>query len=169
MSCVILRSGREVEIRAVCPEDATALSAAYDRLSPASKYQRFLALKPHLTPSDLHYLTEIDGDGHLALVATPVDDHDHILGVGRYVRLIENPQAAEFAITIGDPYQGEGLGTALAERLAEAAKHHGITLVTATVLAENIPAHRLLHRLSNHLARERHLGSIDEIEIQLAA
>jgi RimJ/RimL family protein N-acetyltransferase len=169
MARVTLRSGREVDLRPVRPDDAGALSAAYDRLSPESKYQRFLAPKAHLTSNDLRYLTEVDGESHVAFVATPVDRPDDIIGVARYVRLPENSAAAEFAVTIGDPYQGEGLGTALVECLADAAHAHGIILITATVLAGNVAAHRLLNRLAGRLARERHLGIVDEIEFDLAA
>jgi RimJ/RimL family protein N-acetyltransferase len=169
MAAVTLRSGREVEVRPILPQDAVALAQAYDRLSPESKYQRFFALKPHLTAGDLHYLTEVDGHDHVALVATPPGEPDRILGVGRYVRLREDPTAAEFAITVGDPYQSEGLGTVLIEALADIAGEREIHRFTATMLADNIPAHRLLHRLAGRLPTERHRGSLDEIEVELAA
>src|SRR5450759_1558767 len=108
MDPIHLRSGRAVWIRPITPDDAHALKLAYARLSPRSKYQRFLAPKPYLSASDTRYLTEVDGTDHYALVATPADEPNLIIGVGRYVRLPDDPLAAEFAIVVGDDFQGEG-------------------------------------------------------------
>jgi RimJ/RimL family protein N-acetyltransferase len=164
-----LHSGREVVIRPIEPGDGPALQAAYDRLSPLSKYRRFLAPKPHLTNADTRYLVQVDGQEHVALVATRADDPSWILGVGRFVRLPEDPKTAEFAVVVGDASQREGLATALLQQLSEAASALGITRFRATVLAENIPANRLVRGLPGHVAAERHVGPIREIEVELAA
>jgi GNAT superfamily N-acetyltransferase len=91
------------------------------------------------------------------------------IGVARFVRLPEDPEIAEFAIVIGDPYQGDGLGSALMSRLAQAATGHGVKRLRGTMLAENIGAHKLTRRLAGELAHERRFGSVDELEIELAA
>ena len=169
MEQIRLKSGRQVAIRPIRPEDGARLQAAYDHLSPESRYRRFLSVKPHLSASDVRYLVNIDGRSHVALLATPPDDPNFILGVGRYVRLPEDPCAAEFAVVVGDPFQGEGLGTELLERLADAAIAHGFTRFQATMLADNAPAHRLVHRLAKRQGRLRKVGHLDEYEIDLAA
>jgi RimJ/RimL family protein N-acetyltransferase len=179
MDIVRLRSGREVVIRPIRPEDAAELRAAYARLSPQSKYQRFMSGKPHLSAAETRYLTQIDGSDHCALVAVASRGRPAILGVGRYIRLPDHPEVAEFAIVVGDPFQREGLATELLERLAAAARTQGIERFTATMLAENIAAHRLVGRLAaggiaphGDAARvpiARHLGAIDEIDIELVA
>jgi len=169
MEFVRLRTGREVAIRPIRGDDAGRLEAAYARLSPDSRYQRFLAAKPRLTAEEVRYLTEVDGSDHVALIATPADDPELIIGVGRFVRDASDPTAAEFAIVVGDPYQGEGLATELLERLADAARRGGVARFTATVLADNEPVHRLLHRLAGEFAEHRHTGAVDEITISLAA
>src|ERR1700738_156653 len=102
---VTLKSGRRIVIRPIAAADAPAFEAAYRALSDKSKYQRFLASKPKLNSREIRYLTQLDGRNHIALVATPADNPNRILGVGRFVRLPDDPHAAEFAITIGDPYQ----------------------------------------------------------------
>ncbi len=163
-----LNSGLAVDIRALEPTDGPALSAAYERLSDESKYKRFMAAKPHLSRRDVTYLTRIDGDRHVALVATLAGEHDQIIGVARFVRLPEDSETAEFAIVIGDPYQGDGLGSALMSRLAQAATDHGIKRLRGTMLAENVGAHKLTRRLAGELAHERRSGSVDELEIELA-
>jgi GNAT superfamily N-acetyltransferase len=164
-----LHTGRKVVIRPIEPGDGPALQAAYARLSPLSKYRRFLAPKPHLSNADTRYLVQVDGQDHVALVATPADDPGWILGVGRFVRLPEDPRTAEFAVVVGDQFQREGIATALLLHLSEAASALGITRFRATLLAENGPAHRLVRGLPGHVAAERHSGPVDEIEVELAA
>jgi len=163
---VTLPNGRRVTIRPIRADDGPRLSLAYDHLSPQTKYRRFLAVKPRLTEGDVRYLTSVDGSDHVALVASPVDDPKLIIAVARFVRLAEDPGAAELAIVVGDPYQGEGLGTELLGRLAKAAVARGISRLKATVLADNVPVHRLLR---HGVAHERHLGPVDEVEVELAA
>jgi RimJ/RimL family protein N-acetyltransferase len=142
---------------------------AHRALSPQSQYQRFLALKPTLSDADVRYLVEVDGTNHCALVATTTASPDSIVAVARFVRASDDPQAAEFAIVVGDAYQGDGLGTELLERLADAAVARGIRRFRATALAENVAIHKLVRRLAGRLARERHFGSVDEFEFDLAA
>lgn len=167
MDFVRLHSGREVVIRAIRPGDEQALQAAYDRLSPQSQYRRFLAPKPHLSSSETRYLVQIDGTDHYALVATPPGRPDLILAVARFVRLPEDRDAAEMAVVVGDSYQGEGLASAVLERLAAAARARGIRRFRATMLVDNQPAHQLVRRLARGPARERRRGSTLEIELEL--
>ncbi len=64
--------------------------------STQSRRFRFLMAKNYLSQSELRYLTEIDHHDHEALAALdPVDGRG--LGVTRYVRAAEDPQAAEIA------------------------------------------------------------------------
>ncbi len=67
-----------------------------------------------LSNSQLNQLTEIDNKNHLALCAY-VSSQDGMFGIGvaRYVRVKDEPEAAEFALTIIDAYQSQGLGTEL--------------------------------------------------------
>jgi GNAT superfamily N-acetyltransferase len=163
---VTIPSGRRVAIRPIEVGDGPRIRAAYARLTPQTKYRRFLAAKPTLSAADIEYLTGADGTNHVALVATPADEPGRILAVARFVRLADEPAAAELAIVVGDPYQGEGLGSELLARLSDAAVARGIERLKATVLADNVPVDRLLR---HGAARKRHLGPIDEVEVELAA
>lgn len=168
MDIVRLRSGTEVAVRPIRPDDGPRLRAAYDRLSPESRYRRFLAPKPHLSLSEVHYLVDADGANHLALVATLAEHPNRIVGVARFIRLPDEPRVAEFAVVIGDPWQGEGLASALLERLVRAATAGGIEVLRATMLADNVPAHRLMEHLQRPRTLHRH-GPIHELDINLAA
>lgn len=169
MDIVRLQNGTDVAIRPIRPEDAPRLQEAYERLSPESQYQRFLVLKPHLSDDDAHYLAAVDGVEHVALVATPADDPDTIIAVGRFVRLRDDPHRAEFAIVVGDRFHRQGLGRELLARLRDRARRRGIERFTATVLADNIAIHRLLQGQGGQLTRTERSGPLDEIEIELAA
>lgn len=164
-----LSSGRQVIIRPIRPDDGERLQAAYLRLSERSRYQRFLAPKPRLTDPDIAYLVDVDGRTHVALVATTTERPDQIIAVARFVREPADERSAEFAIAVGDPFQGEGLGAMLLERLAAEAAARGIERLTAVTLADNLAVHRLVHRIAGAEVRVRHRGVVDELEVPLAA
>ncbi len=163
-----LRNGAEVLIRPIRPDDGERLEAAYDQLSDQTQYKRFLAPKPHLSAAEVRYLVDVDGASHVAVVAQPLDDPERIIGVARFVRLPEDPDTAEFAIVVGDPYQGEGLGSAMLGLLLEEARRLGFHRLRATMLADNQAAHRLMHSVP---ASQTHRadGTVHEIDVELAA
>ncbi len=142
MECHTLNDGRQVAIRPIGPDDHERLRASHARLSPESRYRRFLATKPELSSADARYLVEVDGSDHLALVATLPDEPDEpIVAVARYIRLPDDPAAAEYAIVVGDDYQRQGLAGELMTRLAHAAVARGVKRFRATMLADNIAIH----------------------------
>jgi RimJ/RimL family protein N-acetyltransferase len=169
MEVISLRSGRRVAIRPIRADDGLRLRAAYDRLSPESKYRRFLAPKPHLTSSDTRYLVHVDGENHFALVAVSVENPELILGVARFVRSPQDRTLAELAVVVGDAFQREGLATALLTRLARAASERGIKRWRATMLTSNEAARRLVQGTAGRPVRAAHDGPVDELEFELAA
>src|SRR3954469_10255713 len=105
VSAFSLSDGTPVELRQIRADDKELLKAGYEHLSERSRLRRFLGPKPRLTASDLRYLTEVDGVNHYAVVALW---GRHIVGVARWVRLIDDPEEAEVAVVVGDPLQGKG-------------------------------------------------------------
>src|ERR1700758_3110348 len=92
---------------------------------------RFLTPKKELSPAELRYFTDVDHHDHEALGALDHADGRGV-GVARYVRDTEDPQAAEIAVTIIDDWQGRGLGTELLAQLSDRARQEGICRFTAT-------------------------------------
>ncbi len=161
---VALRDGSHVTVRPIAPQDADALRASFERLSEESRYRRFLSPIHKLSGPMLRYLTDVDHRDHEALVAVRADGT--LVGVARAVRLRDNPQAAEVAVTVADDWQGRGLGTALLGLLAERARAMGITRFTALVLITNREMLELFQQLGPIHIIERSSGTT-ELEITL--
>ena len=154
--------------RHIRPDDKGRLSVALSRLSPESQRRRFLMPKPRFSSSELRYLTEIDGFDHVAIVAVLEDDPESIVAVARFVRLTDDPATAEAAIVVGDPWQGRGLGRELGLRLADEARARGVRRFTATLLGDNLAAHRLFRSISERL-HARVGGGVEELVAELGA
>ncbi len=146
-----LQDGLRVVIREIRPSDRALLARSRDRFSDESMRRRFLSPKPRLSTTELRYLTEVDGQDHYALVATPLDDLDSVVGVGRFVRHYGDPTTAEAAIIVADDLQGRGLGRRIAQELGDAARDRGIRRFTASMLTDNKPALALMRTLSDRL------------------
>ncbi len=146
---VLLRDGTEAFVWPLLPTDKEALSEEYERLSPGSRYHRFLAEVPHLTSQMLgHLVDEVDGVNHAAwvLCAFPDNGPDALAGIGRIIRYPDRPTIADVAVTVADDWQGKGVASALVEVL----KRHpleGITTVETEVTEDNPAALALLRRL----------------------
>jgi RimJ/RimL family protein N-acetyltransferase len=132
-----------VRIRPIRPSDADALADGFARLSTQSRQLRFLTPKRRLSAKELRYLTDVDHHDHEALVALHRFG-GRGLGVARFVRHRDDPHVAEVAVTVVDEWQGRGLGTDLARRLTQRARHEGIRRFSASMSAENRRARRLL-------------------------
>ena len=141
-----LADGSHVRLRHIRPEDADELRRGLERLSPESRYRRFLGGVSQLSEGLIHYLTDVDGVDHVAIVATRprADGGEEGLGVARFVRVHDEPTVAEPAITVLDDEQNKGLGHLLALTLARAARERGISHFRGEILANNDAVRELL-------------------------
>jgi len=164
-----LPDGTSILIRPIDASDKLRLSVALGRLSERTIRQRFLAAKPRLSAAELRYLTEVDGHDHIALVAVLTDDPESIVAVARCVRFPDTPDTAEFAIVVGDPLQGRGLGSLLARELAAAARAAGIRRFSATMAGENVAVRRLIAHFTRTLEHDHTAHGVREVVVTLAA
>jgi RimJ/RimL family protein N-acetyltransferase len=169
MYAYVLDDGRPIGIRPIQADDGGRLRDHHERLSPQSRYRRFLGSKPRLSEADARYLADVDGCDHFALVATaPVRGAEGtFVGVGRFVRLPDHPDTAEFAIVIADAYQRQGLARELLRRLAAAAVRRGIRQFRAAMLADNVAIRHLMTELAVGEVKTLRSGTILELEIEL--
>lgn len=164
---IALADGARVRIRQGHSSDRELLLRGFERLGPESRYRRFLASMPELSEETVRYLTEIDHHDHEAIIALDEETGEGI-GVARYVRDLERPEAAELAVTVIDDWQGRGLGTLLVEVLSARARQEGITTFTAFMLATNDEMRDMLSRLGPLRIREQEPGTV-EIEMPIPA
>jgi len=131
---VLLRDGRTAHIRPIRADDAELLVEFYARVSPESKYYRFFAPMPELSPQDVHRFTHVDNVERVAFVMLV---GNQIIAVGRYDTV--EPGEAEVAFLVEDAHQGRGIGQLLLEHLAQAGRERGIERFIAEVLPDNQP------------------------------
>jgi RimJ/RimL family protein N-acetyltransferase len=148
---VVLRDGSAVLIRQVRSTDGPLLADGFARLSPRSRWMRFLSAKTTLSAAELRYFTGVDHHDHEAIGALSAADGRGV-GIARYIRDTDDPQAAEIAVTIVDDWQGRGLGTELLTRLSDRARQADIHRFTALVAAENVAVAGLARKLGARLA-----------------
>jgi protein lysine acetyltransferase len=136
----------DVVLRPIGPADRGALLAAFERLSPLSRYRRFLTPKPRLTAAEVRFLTEPDPAEHRAVIAVDAAD-GAIVGVARYVRWAGAPCRADVAVAVIDDWHRQGVGRRLMRELIGIARRDGLGRLTATTLVDNAPARALLRGL----------------------
>ena len=142
----ILNDGTRAQFRPIQPSDKEALQRGLRQLSPESRYRRFFAPIDHLSDEQLEYFTEVDQVNHVAWVAAlPDRPANPLVGVARYIRLENDAEAAEAAVTVVDAEQGNGLGRALLRVLTEVAIKSGVKQFTLFVLGENAKMMALMH------------------------
>jgi RimJ/RimL family protein N-acetyltransferase len=125
-------------IRPVTPADREEIRRGLQSISPETMYRRFFVSAFSPDDRELQYLTEVDGENHVAVGAIDcAQDPPKGTGVARYVRLPEEPTVAEAAIVVIDAYQGQGIGSLLMAALNKRAAECGIERFRGYVLVEN--------------------------------
>lgn len=130
----------ELTVRPVQAADEDRVRRLFERLSPESIYRRFFTLFPSPPPAVVHHLTALDHSDHEALAML---DGDEIVALASWDRLAHGGAEAEIAVLVEDAWQHRGLGRALVRMLTGEAARRGITVLNATVLADNHPARHL--------------------------
>jgi RimJ/RimL family protein N-acetyltransferase len=163
---VELRDGSRVVIRPVRSIDAGLLLDGFRRLSPRSRRLRFIGAKNALSAAEVRYFTDVDHHDHEALGAVSAP-HGHGVGVARFVRVVDDPHAAEIAVTVVDEWQGRGLGGVLLDRLAQRAQEEGLDRLVAHTSVDNTAMTALLQRMGGRPDRVGRLRTTVTYEITL--
>ncbi len=165
-----LPDGASILIRPIRADDKRMLEDGLRQLSDESVHRRFLTPKSSFSRTELRYLTEVDGRDHVALVAEyPGHPVRRLIAVGRFVRLHEDPEAADVAIVVADEWQRRGVGSVISDQLAAKARGLGIRHFTATMAADNVAAHKLMNKLTSQLESRGTAAGVEELVLHLAA
>jgi GNAT superfamily N-acetyltransferase len=170
-----LRDGTPIRLRLLAPEDGELLRRGFDKLSPESRYARFLVPKQRLSDDELRYLCDVDQEAHFALGAMREDGDGRGepigLGIARFIRLADRPGepiTAEAAIAVADDVHGQGLGKLLFMRLCAAATERGIERFRCEVLCSNASMQALIAAITPERSVEVG-GGVTTIDFALPA
>jgi len=142
--------GNRYVIRPITPEDRDGLQRGFHEASAQTRYLRFGLASTTLTEAALTYLTNVDQQDHVALVATVVSPDlkdERGIGVARLVRSKDHPNVAEAAVAVVDDMQRKGVGRMLTYELGRAALARGITKLRADVLHANTTMRAILEKI----------------------
>lgn len=142
---VTLANGEVLWLRPIVPRDASALAAEFAVADDDTVYMRFFNPSFHLTADRLRYLTEIDYQSHMALAAMRAEgERSEGVAIARYVARSETD--VEGAIVVKPQFRRLGIAGMLLGRLAAIAVAAGYLTMSASYLADNSAAARLLDR-----------------------
>jgi len=152
-----LKSGEQVTIRSIQPNDEWRMRAFHRRLSEQSVYNRYFGvfkLESRITHHRLMLVCHTDPSQELALVVERINERRRreIIGVGRLTRL-NNPTVGEFAIVLNDAWQGQGLGRELLKRLLKEGREMGLKEMRADILGGNRAMHTLAKKVGFEVKR----------------
>lgn len=143
-SGAILKDGTSINLRAIQHEDIDRLIALFKRLSQRTVYLRFHYHRNDLPREEANELCTLDYKSEFAIVATTGEGaEEKFIGVGRY-NTLPGVRHAQLALTVEDAYQGKGVGTAIIENLAIAARTQGIRAFVVAALSESPEALKVL-------------------------
>ncbi len=163
-----LSDSTKVSIRPIRPEDAKIEQDFVSQLSPESRYFRFMQSLDHLTPLMLARFTQIDYDREMALIAVINDGQADALsiGVGRYI-INPDQKSCEFALTVADAWQRQGLGRELMQRLMVIARDRGLKIMEGDVLSNNTKMLKICESLGFRMERDPNDSEITRIRRHL--
>ena len=132
------KDGTWTFLRPVTPADRPFMEASLVHMSAETLQQRFLTPTTKLSEAQWEQLLNVDQENHVAWGIIPLDAADlSAAGVGRFVRLPQEPSVAEFALTVTDESQGRGLGTILLTLLIWLARHKGVDILRGLIQSSN--------------------------------
>jgi acetyltransferase len=158
---VQMKNGQPALLRPIRPEDEPLEAEMFETFSEETKHFRFFGPIKETSHEMLIRYTQIDYDREIAIIAELTEaGQKRMAGV---VRLIADPynETAEYAIVLGDPWQGQGLGSAMTRHILEIAINRGIKKVYAYLLPDNATMLRLFKKFGFTCRRENELLRVE--------
>ncbi|MBU0717413.1 MAG: GNAT family N-acetyltransferase, partial [Planctomycetes bacterium] len=160
-----LRSGRDVFVRPIRPEDQPAHDEFLQKLTPEDLRFRLLGVTRDIPPSEMARLVQIDYDREMAFIATATKDDggEETLAVVRAVCDPANTRA-DFAVMVRPGLRRTGLGRALMEKIIRYCQSRGTPEIVGQVLSENEAMLNLTRQLGFELTP---LPDVPRYEVRL--
>jgi acetyltransferase len=148
-----LKNGQKAILRPIRPEDEPMEAAMFNHVSQQSIYFRFFSHSFDVSHNSLVRYTQIDYDREMAIIA--LVEEDGVQKMAGVVRVISDAwnETAEYAILVADPWQNQGLGTALTDFILDITRERGIQKLYAEVLH--------LNEVMSHVLKKRGFQVVD--------
>lgn len=161
---IVTKSGQQVRVRFLTPDDGDLLVNLVQRLSRETRYQRF-----HVSMDDvpleeiLHRLPPflaVDGVNSVALIALVNEpEGERAIAVARFARRAGEDEA-EAAVVVRDDWHRQGIGSAMMSQLVAVARSLGVKRFIAMAQAGNRPVHALIKAVG--LQYESHIDRAED-------
>ena len=131
-----MKDETSVVLRPIKPEDEALLSELYNSLSEETMRFRFFQIFKDVSHETLTRYCNLDYDREIAIVAEIQKDQRKIIGI---VLLILEPggKRGEFAVVVGDQWQGKGLGLKLIDYIIQIGKDMSLETIYGYVISNN--------------------------------
>ncbi len=162
-----LNDGTDIVIRPIRPEDAEIEAKFVRELSAESRYFRFMNQLQELSQEMLVRFTQIDYHHEMALIAvTAIDGKDEQIGVARYTTNLDKT-SCEFALTVSDDWQHQGIGHLLMRDLMDVARDRDLSEMEGQVLSNNTKMLELVQTLGFKVSNDPDDQSIKHVVARL--
>lgn len=160
-----LKNGLPVFVRPIRPEDAELVQEFVRNLSDESRYNRFMSSIKQLSQNTLVRFTQLDYDREVALtmIHQSKDNEEEMLSIARYTT-DPDMQVCEFAISVSDDWQGQGIGYIMMNLLFDAARHQGLKIMRGEILTANTGMQKLTRKLGFQIRKDPDDNSICLVE-----
>ena len=162
-SGLVMKNGTPYEIH-LCVEPETGhtpeflkgqITNAMRSMSTWSRWLRFASPARKLSDKQLDYLTTLDGKNRIAWCALIREkNRERGIGLSRYAKLTGENDIAEFAVTVVDEFQNQGVGYALLKKLIGSARDNGIAILRGYIQPGNKRMLSLCRRLRASISAE---------------
>jgi acetyltransferase len=157
-----LEDGRSVTLRPIKPEDEPKEFELFNSFSEETWRQRFFGPRYEVTHEDMIQYTNIDYRREIAMVGMLEENgQEKMIGVGRLV-IGPTKDTGHYAVVVGDPWQGLGLGEKLTDSVIGIARDKGLESIETTVARD---ADAMLHLCDNigFEQKEEHGEKVDMV------
>lgn len=164
--------GQDYTVRMPTPQDFPLLAELLTGLSADSRYLRFLSPVPAFTSERAEYIArqlwlENPWPTQVLLATIQEESGEKVIGLGELHTNPKHCEQADFALLVGDEWQGQGIGTLLLARLVNLAARRGITTLRSEIHPSNKAMRKVLSKQKMPVHFKFESGTM-EVEVKLA-
>lgn len=141
-----LKNGTQVLLRPIKPEDEKRFNEFLKSLSEETMRFRFFQILKELSHDMLTRYCNLDYDREVAIVVELQQDSRKIIGASRVI-VEPDGKSGEFAVVVGDAWQGLGLGSRLMDHIITIARDMRLERIFGYVMANNYKMLRMCAKI----------------------